>query len=268
MSEQRLNSDIHDEDNRPHVFHGPGGGDHPPDPALPRYQQQQQRRHDHHQNQNNRRGNHHHNGRGNYHNNRHRGNGQHHHNYQHHRNRHGGGLMLLAHTIASANLVSSHTAANTVRPYGPPTPVDWRYGGYDAPDHGQHLVSFTGKRSWDADPESPERERSSGEPAGWTRSERWRSAKRARQEDARIDRPWPDYISKPGSCLVAIPALPGPGAEGSALGLDLQGLGLGGNAPSDGDVDMRMFLPTEEEYQQALDGKHAPEPGELVRGTD
>ncbi|KAG8696581.1 hypothetical protein FRC08_007060 [Ceratobasidium sp. 394] len=407
MSEQRLNSDIHDEDNRSHVFHGPGGGDRPPDPAPPRYQQQQQRRHDRHQNQNNGRGNHHHNGRGNYHNNRHRGNGQHHHNYQHHRNRHGGGLMSLAHTIASANLVSSRTAANTMHPYGPPAPVDWRYGGYDAPDHGQHLaLPANGAGMQIPNP-----------PRG-----------NVPREDARVDRPWPDYyepdqrgrhkaprppglsgfvereargggqsvnggrgstypgeqritatagssarpgpstvISRPitvaqpsvgpqragrrdergagapgdstvtvengsvradrrgagdidggntipaaegaagvlprfhqqvyhepspaltyrsgtegpgagdglqldpgdGLCSgVASPALPGPGAEGSALGLDLQGLGLGGNAPADGDVDMRMFLPTEEEYQQALDGEHTPEPGELVGGTD
>ncbi|KAG8685978.1 hypothetical protein FRC08_012797 [Ceratobasidium sp. 394] len=140
MSEQRLNSDIHDEDNRSHVFHGPGGGDRPPDPAPPGYQQQQQHHHDRHQNQNNGRGNHHHNRRGNYHNNRHRGNGQHYQHYQHHRNRHGGGLMSLAHTIALANLVSSCTATNTVRPYGPPALVAWRYGGYDAPDHGQHLA--------------------------------------------------------------------------------------------------------------------------------
>ncbi|KAG9085619.1 hypothetical protein FS749_004282 [Ceratobasidium sp. UAMH 11750] len=425
MSEQRLNSDVHDEDNRSHVFHGPGGGDRPPDPAPPRYQQQQQRRHD--RRQNNGRGNHHHNGRGNNHNNHYRGNGQHHHNYQHHRNRHGGGLMSLAHTIASANLVSTRTAANYVRPYGPPAPIAWRQEGYEVPDYGQHPVSLTGKRSWDADPESPERERSSGEPAGWTRSERWRSAKRARQEDARVDRPWPDYyepyqrgryqaarppgpggpierearwsgqpvnggrcstypgeqrttapagsgsqagpstvISQslvvaqssigpqragrrdergagapgdsatvvengsvradrrgtgdvdggnavpaaegaagilprfhqqvyrepspaltyrsgtegpgagdglrldPGDGLrsgVASPAMPGPGAEGSVLGLDLQGLSLGGDAPTNGDVDMQLSLPTDEEYQQALDSERTAQPGESVGGT-
>ncbi|KAG8692782.1 hypothetical protein FRC08_009542 [Ceratobasidium sp. 394] len=54
----------------------------------------------------------------------------------------------------------------------------------------------------------------------------------------------------------------------SVLGLDLQGLGIGGDAPANGDVDMQLLLPTAEEYQQALDGEHTPEPGELVGGTN
>ncbi|KAG8712559.1 hypothetical protein FRC08_014367 [Ceratobasidium sp. 394] len=64
---------------------------------------------------------------------------------------------------------------------------------------------------------------------------------------------------------VASLAMPGPGAEGSALRLNLQGLGLGGNTLANGDITMRMFLPTEEEYQQALNSKRASQPEQPVR---